>query len=140
MRKLVALGCVALVTVVGCSPSDQDMARREASDLCAGLGYTSGVPNRGTSEADDSDVDLAAAASQANEAASKAARAAMLDSRWDRLSNTMTDFVTFLGHRTTSNDTTQSWERRQAADQALEQMNLQDMIQALDQECRKAQA
>ncbi|MFH8717264.1 hypothetical protein [Streptomyces zaomyceticus] len=116
------------------------MARREVSALCSDLGYKSGVPNRGTSEADDSDVDLAAAASQANHAANKAAHAAVLDSRWDRLSNTMTDFVTFLDHQTTSNDTTQSWERRQAADQALEQMNFQKMIQALDQECRKAQA
>ncbi|MFF3604159.1 hypothetical protein [Streptomyces sp. NPDC002463] len=130
------LALVAGSLVVSCA-SSQEEARAHAAKACADYGY--GRESSDGSERETT-VDEYRKLGADDSVADEAALAARKDSRWDRLSNAMTDSQEFLKQAAIASDETLPQEERDAARAAIERLNGESLIRTVEQECRKATA
>lgn len=121
---------LAMLTLGGCYQSDRDMALKEVRLAC---GPGNGPAPQLTK--DSMAVDFEAAAAAVDDQVERAARAARLDARWDRLSNAWTNVQAAYRAKaaTLVSDTP-------AANEALARLDFAGSSQIVQQECRKALA
>ncbi|MBE4761336.1 hypothetical protein [Streptomyces caniscabiei] len=75
-----------------------------------------------------------------DEAVNQAAKAARLDQRWDRLSNSITDGQEWFRQVGIAKDVTLSEDERDIAQQQADQLDSDEIVRVMRQECRKALA
>ena len=134
MRRLAMLVLVLGGLVVSCVASDEEQARKHAAKACADFGY--GVDSGSTTPSTAEELGNAASGSQS--VADEAALAARLDSRWDRLSNALTDAQEFLELAAIFENESLPQAERDAARANADQLDAPNMLRTFEQECRKA--
>lgn len=139
--RTVALILLVGVAAIACTPNQEDEALSDVRQVCIDLGY-------GDDESEDSSDDSGTTTSAeweeladaVDEVANQAARAARLDRRWDRLSNAVTDGQALAEEMAIASDETQPVFDRNTAQEQVDQLDPDGILQVMRQECRKAQA
>lgn len=137
--RIVALVLVVGVAAIACTPNQEDEGLRDARQVCIDFGL-------GDDESEDSSDDSGDTMSTEeladglDELANQAARAARLDRRWDRLSNTVTDMQEWAEKMAITEDEAQPQSDRDTAQQEADRLDSSRLLQVVRQECRKALA
>lgn len=140
--RIVALVLVVGVAAIACAPNQGEDALSDARQVCIDFGYgddeseESSDDNTGTTTS----ADLAELTDGMDKLVNQAARAARLDRRWDRLSNTVTDIQEWAEQTTTALDDTQPELDRDSAKTQADKLDPSNLRRVMRQECRKALA
>lgn len=139
--QTVALMLVVGVAAIACTPNQEDEALSDVREVCTDLGFDerdsddpSGITGfMNSTEATEYAEGL-------DEAVNQAAKAARLDQRWDRLSNSITDGQEWFRQVGIAKDVTLSEDERDIAQQQADQLDSDEIVRVMRQECRKALA
>ncbi|MFM9641530.1 hypothetical protein [Streptomyces turgidiscabies] len=139
--RRVGIALVAGVALAACA-SGTDSALADAQQACTDMGFEDGksVESDGSSVGKQSADEWAEDAADYDEIADQVARAAREDRRWDRLSNAVTDFQGAIEQMVTVADESLPQADRDAAQAAIDRLDVQQIGRVVNQECRKIQA
>ncbi|NUV61946.1 hypothetical protein [Streptomyces sp. CAI-85] len=139
--RALALIMLVGVTAMACTPNQEDEALNDARQVCIDLGFDKEESN--DSSDDDGSMtsgELTEYADDLDEEVNQAARAARLDQRWDRLSNAATDGQEWFRQLGIAQDETRSVGERNIAQERADQLDGDEIVNVMRQECRKALA